>query len=248
MNSLRAALVFLSFCTFLGCVGEAHTGSDELPPAPVPPVETTPPPAAPADAGSPPVIDPGPPPALVDDAAVVSVTIPAALACGEQQTATLTLRNTGTSTWKASEKVRLGAIDDADPLSAVGRVDLEPGEAIAPGQTKTFTLTLVAPRQMASLTSDWRMLREDVRWFGATVVQPVAVAACNEDAIDLSQVQVFNSPTDVASWAITTHLERLEMHPENDIGLVFTFPAQQTWPDYTPPGGTGRCSTRCGSP
>lgn len=185
------------------------------------------------------MVDPGPPPALVDDAAVVALSIPAALACGEQQTVTLTMRNTGTSTWKGSEGVRLGAVDDSDPLAGVGRVDLDPGDAIAPGQTKVFTLTLNAPRQQASLTSDWRMLRENVRWFGAVAAQQVAVAACNEDGIDLSQVQVFNSPADVASWPITTHIDRIEMHPENDIGLVFSFPAQSTWPDYTPPGWDG---------
>ena len=61
------------------------------------------------------------------------------------------------------------------------------------------------------------------------------------DAIDLSQAQVYNSPTDVASWPITTAITRLEMQPTagQAPGLTPTFSAEDTWPDYTPPGWGG---------
>lgn len=67
----------------------------------------------------------------------------------------------------------------------------------------------------------------------------VAIAAPpGGDAIDLTQVEVHNSPADVAGWPVTTQISRLEMQSP-DVGLSFTFPAQATWPDYTPPGWDG---------
>mgnify|MGYP002084898500 CR=1 FL=1 len=62
-----------------------------------------------------------------------------------------------------------------------------------------------------------------------------------QDAINLSQAVVWNSPTDVASWPITTRIERLDMRPQgaaND-GLEFFFSRRYNWPNYTPPGWSG---------
>jgi hypothetical protein len=73
------------------------------------------------------------------------------------------------------------------------------------------------------------------------VAVPATVSAVPRDAIDLSQVTVYNSPTDVASWAATTTITRLEMQPANAPapGVSLTFSAEDTWPDYTPPGWEG---------
>ena len=53
------------------------------------------------------------------------------------------------------------------------------------------------------------------------------------DAIDLSQVHVYNSPMDVASWPVTTAITQLKIRPTGDPleGVSLTFSAQQTWPD-----------------
>jgi hypothetical protein len=61
------------------------------------------------------------------------------------------------------------------------------------------------------------------------------------DAIDLSQATVYNSPADVATWPITTVITSAHMRPQGDpaAGLSLTFSAQQTWPDYIPPGWDG---------
>src|SRR5450759_1145309 len=60
------------------------------------------------------------------------------------------------------------------------------------------------------------------------------------DAIDLSKAAVYNSPLDIASWPVTTAITRLDMQPQApNYGLSFTFSAQNTWPDYVPPGWTG---------
>lgn len=66
-------------------------------------------------------------------------------------------------------------------------------------------------------------------------------ALAQRDAIDLSQAVVINSPRDVANWARTTSIRTLTMRPEGGAraGLSFDFPANATWPNYTPPGWNG---------
>jgi hypothetical protein len=61
------------------------------------------------------------------------------------------------------------------------------------------------------------------------------------DAIDLATAAVYNSPPDIAKWPVTTRITALHMkprgaHPE---GISLVFSAQQTWPDYLPPGWDG---------
>jgi hypothetical protein len=54
------------------------------------------------------------------------------------------------------------------------------------------------------------------------------------DALDLSQAAVYNSPADIARWPITATITRLDMSPS--AGLSFDFTTKNSWPDYTPPG------------
>jgi hypothetical protein len=58
------------------------------------------------------------------------------------------------------------------------------------------------------------------------------------DQMNLGSAVVYNSPPDVASWPITTRITRLEMLGCNG-GVALQFAAQNTWPDYTPPGWDG---------
>jgi len=53
----------------------------------------------------------------------------------------------------------------------------------------------------------------------------------------LAGVPVFNSPTDVASWPVTTTISEVTLSPEQGISVVFD--AQGRWPDFTPPGWQG---------
>ncbi len=64
---------------------------------------------------------------------------------------------------------------------------------------------------------------------------PVDVAA---DQMNLAEATVYNSPADVASWPVTTRITRLQMLGCNG-GIALTFGAQNSWPDYTPPGWDG---------
>jgi hypothetical protein len=61
------------------------------------------------------------------------------------------------------------------------------------------------------------------------------------DMLNLSSVNVYNSPSDIASWPITTKITRLDMQNSggSSPGLTFTFSALNTWPNTIPPGFTG---------
>jgi hypothetical protein len=63
------------------------------------------------------------------------------------------------------------------------------------------------------------------------------------DAINLSQVTVYNSPADIASWPVTTAITRLEIHaskPKDGVSVVFDKQGHfegPTWIGWPPPDG-----------
>jgi len=112
--------------------------------------------------------------ALVDDAAIVSHTIPAQLTPGQQLNVGITVRNAGTTTWTA-DFYKLGAVEDSDPFAATRHL-LNAGETVAPGAQRTFTIPFVAPFSTGMYTTDWRMVRDGVAWFGETLTRQVEVS------------------------------------------------------------------------
>ncbi|MBI5486413.1 MAG: hypothetical protein HY905_03685 [Deltaproteobacteria bacterium] len=121
-------------------------------------------------------------------AEIVSVEVPYAIEQGTVATATIVVRNTGTTGWREGE-VKLGAVDDLDPLSAATRVS-HAGE-ILPGGTATYSFTLLAPalaapRRVQDAITDWRMVNDgpDSQWFGPTVRRHVAIYDASPVAVD----------------------------------------------------------------
>jgi hypothetical protein len=115
-----------------------------------------------------------------DDAEIVSHDLPATMMAGQAARVTIVVANKGTSTWTRALGYKLGGVGDEDPF-APARIELPDGvfvrgDRVSPG-THAFTTTLVAPSAAGSYTTDWRMLREHVRWFGQTVTQHVEVRA-----------------------------------------------------------------------
>lgn len=102
------------------------------------------------------------------DSQFVSQSVPSSLTVGQTASVSVTLRNTGTSTWTASGQHRLGSQNPQDNMTwGLGRVDLVPGEAVGPGGQKTFTFAITAPPAGGVYNFQWKMLQEGVTWFGA---------------------------------------------------------------------------------
>lgn len=78
-----------------------------------------------------------------------------------------------------------------------------------------------------------------VKALGVLIITLLASPAFAQ--FDPSQVAVYNSPPDIASWPVTTTITRLEMQPLGAPleGISLDFSARATWPDYTPPGWDG---------
>ncbi len=104
------------------------------------------------------------------DAAFVGQSVPASMIAGRPYHVSVTMTNTGTNTWTATDLYRLGEIDNG-PWS--GRVHLT--QAVAYGASVTFNFTVVAPSAPGTYNFQWQMVRDGARWFGAAS-QNVSVA------------------------------------------------------------------------
>ncbi|MBI4580186.1 MAG: N-acetylmuramoyl-L-alanine amidase [Planctomycetes bacterium] len=103
---------------------------------------------------------------------LVGDTIPSTMIQGQDYPVTVTFRNRGV-VWSNGRSFRLGAVNDSDPFTSFNRVNLS-GE-VRPGSDHTFNFTMTAPSTPGQYTSDWRMVRDGVAWFGATLVRQITV-------------------------------------------------------------------------
>ncbi len=101
------------------------------------------------------------------DAEFVSQEVPTDMVAGRRYRVSVTMRNTGTTSWTRLETFRLGSVNPYDNLTwAVGRVELDEGDRIEPGQVKTFSFPITASKVSGANQFQWRMLQEHVAWFG----------------------------------------------------------------------------------
>lgn len=112
------------------------------------------------------------------DSEVVSHTIPSMMAPGQSRQVSITLKNTGTISWQASDSLRLHAIGNSDPFTTTTDFNLNPGEAVATGETRTFNMLLTAPATSGLYTTDWRLVSNSVSQdFGRTVKVNIKVGS-----------------------------------------------------------------------
>ena len=171
----------------------------------------------------------------LDDAVIVSASFAATLGCGETGMATVTVRNTGSSTWTLAAGYGLGAVGDSDPFyTSDTRIRLGASDSVLPGGQHTFDIPLRAPQSPGSYTTDWQMVHESVRWFGETTSHGVVVSCPDAGVvppIDLSTTVVLNSPSDVASWPETARITTFDMNLD---GVFVDFTKRDgagSWPD-----------------
>ena len=109
-------------------------------------------------------VNPGPP-----NAVFVAQSVPATMPAGQLVSVSVTMRNTGGTTWTAAALYRLGAINPHDNSNwGMNRVELGSGDSIAPNQQKTFTWTVRASATPGTYNFQWRMVQEGVTWFGGS--------------------------------------------------------------------------------
>ncbi|WP_083941245.1 NBR1-Ig-like domain-containing protein [Pseudoduganella violaceinigra] len=99
-----------------------------------------------------------------NDAALGAVSAPPLLMRpGEARLVSVTLTNTGNTTWSAADGYQLGFVGDAMTWGG-HRVPLP--SSVAPNGAATFSFYITAPAMSGIYTAQWGMLRESVEWFG----------------------------------------------------------------------------------
>jgi hypothetical protein len=101
------------------------------------------------------------------NAAFSSQNMAQSLQPGQSYSATVTMTNTGLTTWVATgnSPYRLGAQNPQDNTTwGLNRVDVP--APIPPGASVTFNFTVTAPTQPGDYNFQWRMVNEAVEWFG----------------------------------------------------------------------------------
>jgi len=109
------------------------------------------------------------------DSILLSHNIPSRMITGKTYNVQVTFKNTGTTSWtEPNTYYRLGATQQSGSFAG-GRQYLSAGETIAPGQSKTFYFQMTAPPTPGTYTVGWKMLQENVEWFGEELSWEVAV-------------------------------------------------------------------------
>ena len=117
---------------------------------------------------------------------LVSDTIPTSMLPNQSYNVSVTMRNRCV-VWSEGRSFRLGAVGDSDPLTSFTRVTM--GGEVRPGDTCTFNFTMTAPSTPGIYTTDWRMVRDGVAWFGATLSKQVEVSGADSPPV------ISNHPT-----------------------------------------------------
>jgi hypothetical protein len=95
--------------------------------------------------------------------------VPATMKQGQTAVALITMKNTGTTVWSTASSFHLGSQAPHDNelwLSTGGNRVLLPVLSVLPGELVTFTFPIYPPKALGEYTFQWRMVQENVTWFG----------------------------------------------------------------------------------
>jgi hypothetical protein len=100
-----------------------------------------------------------------NNASFVSQMVPTVMYAGRPYTVSVTMRNTGGTTWQTNSW-KLGAENPRDNgIWGVNRVAMD--NPVAPNETVTFEFVITAPSTPGTYNFQRRMLQEGYQWFGA---------------------------------------------------------------------------------
>ena len=98
----------------------------------------------------------------VFDAEFISQSVPSSLAPGEEVIVTVTMKNTGNTSWSEAVSIKLFAENPNANTNWVDnpRIKFTGGQSVAPGETWDFVFELTAPLVEDTYNFQWRMLQE----------------------------------------------------------------------------------------
>ncbi|MFB3880069.1 MAG: S-layer homology domain-containing protein [Armatimonadota bacterium] len=115
-------------------------------------------------------------------ASVVSADLPASMIRDSTAPASITLENTGSTTWTAASGFALGAQSPADnTIWGMSRIALGGGDSITTGYDKTFAFTLTAPHAVGLRSCNWQMVQDGgTGWFGEIASSQIEVISFSD--------------------------------------------------------------------
>lgn len=114
-----------------------------------------------------------------NDAAFVSQSVPSSVAAGGAAAVSVSMRNTGTTTWTPGSYF----LGSADASWGAARVPVP--RAVAPGEVVTFNFTINAPTACPGAGNlSWRMVEEEVEWFGEASPEAAVQVNCSTPSYD----------------------------------------------------------------
>ena len=96
----------------------------------------------------------------------VMQSVPSSMVAGQAYQMSVTMKNTGTSSWSETQLYRLGAQNPQDNWNwGTNRIKFASGETVAPGASKTFSISYT-PAAAGTYNFQWKMVQDNVEWFG----------------------------------------------------------------------------------
>jgi hypothetical protein len=115
--------------------------------------------------------------------------IPSTMAFGQTATVTVTVKNTGTTTWNST--YWLGSENPMDNMHwGLNKVSLDSTDSIAPNDSKVFTFTITAPSTAGTYNFQWKMFQADVEWFGDVSTNVLISVSLDGQDINVTGVEV----------------------------------------------------------
>ncbi|MCC6575020.1 MAG: hypothetical protein IT462_14685 [Planctomycetes bacterium] len=112
-------------------------------------------------------------------AQIISFSTPLTMSAGQEYDVSVVVRNAGGTNWSAAGKNpwRLGSQAAQDNKTwGFGRVNIAQSTLVRPGENYVFTFKVRAPVKAGVYAMQWRMVQENVEWFGDyTALQNVTV-------------------------------------------------------------------------
>ncbi len=99
-------------------------------------------------------------------ASFVSQSVSSSMTAGQTYSVSVTMLNSGTTTWTAANSYKLGSQNPQDNTTwGFNRVSLP--SSVAPGSQVTFNFTVTAPSSAGTYNFQWKMIQEGTAYFGS---------------------------------------------------------------------------------
>ena len=125
--------------------------------------------------------------------------LPLTMGLNEKVTVSITFKNVGTSAWTKAGGYMLGSQNSQDNTTwGLNRVSLGDSDVILPGEVKTFAFEIKGPSIAGNNNFQWKMIQENVEWFGASSPNKVIMVSNGGNYLDDCDTKSNWNP-----WALT---------------------------------------------